>query len=328
MRGLPGVVDAIERALPIFHECGVYPSANLGISRNVGGRATAHLKLCDDRGEGAGFDEFAERYRTAFRSFYRAAIDMGFTIVNACYPMSVGDGPPDGDWRGDLSAVYAATSDDDVVRYTAAEKACLFEVLRDTVSEFRCEVRIFSPRCSLHALCKQYSEGGDAAYPCRGGVDFFFVSCRDGNTYPCGYRGAENLGKFWHLDRRSLPRQAACRRCDWECFRDPSELAGPVLEGISNPLDLWRRIRSDRDYFALWLDDWRYYQACDFFDGRRPPRPERLRKFGRESETPSRPRLTREHEMKAKKPTAPPQDGAAREAPSIRPPQLTRDAYE
>ncbi len=303
MRGLPGVVDAIERALPIFQECGVYPSANLGINRNVGGRATAHLKVRDDRGEGVEPDEFEEQYRAAFRSFYRAAIDLGFTIVNACYPMSVGDEPgaadPRVDSTGNLNAVYAATSDDDVVRYTAAEKGCLFKALSDAVAEFRHRVRIFSPRCSLHALWKQYSQGIDAAYPCRGGIDFVVVDCRDGNTYPCGYRGAGNLGEFWSLDPRSLPRQAACRRCDWECFRDPSELAGPLLEGLSNPLGAWKRMRSDRQYFALWLEDWRYYRACDFFDGRRPPRPRRLARFRRLPQTPRRESAAHECELPA-----------------------------
>ena len=35
MRGLPGVVAGIEKALPIFHQHGIYPSANLGINRNI-----------------------------------------------------------------------------------------------------------------------------------------------------------------------------------------------------------------------------------------------------------------------------------------------------
>ena len=36
MRGLPGVIAGIEKALPILHEHGIYPSANLGINRNIG----------------------------------------------------------------------------------------------------------------------------------------------------------------------------------------------------------------------------------------------------------------------------------------------------
>ena len=36
MRGLTGVVKGIEKALPIFHEHGIYPAVNLGINRATG----------------------------------------------------------------------------------------------------------------------------------------------------------------------------------------------------------------------------------------------------------------------------------------------------
>jgi MoaA/NifB/PqqE/SkfB family radical SAM enzyme len=39
MRGLPGVIKGIEKALPIFNQYGIYPSANLGISRKYRRRA-------------------------------------------------------------------------------------------------------------------------------------------------------------------------------------------------------------------------------------------------------------------------------------------------
>jgi MoaA/NifB/PqqE/SkfB family radical SAM enzyme len=39
MRGFPGVVAGIAKALPIFHQAGIYPAVNLGINRNVGGDA-------------------------------------------------------------------------------------------------------------------------------------------------------------------------------------------------------------------------------------------------------------------------------------------------
>jgi hypothetical protein len=35
----------------------------------------------------------------------------------------------------------------------------------------------------------------------------------------------------------------------------------------------------ERVYRRLWMEDLRYYRACDFFDGRVPPKPERLRRF-------------------------------------------------
>ncbi len=37
MRGLPGVIEGMEKAMPVFNEFGIYPSANLGINRNAGG---------------------------------------------------------------------------------------------------------------------------------------------------------------------------------------------------------------------------------------------------------------------------------------------------
>jgi MoaA/NifB/PqqE/SkfB family radical SAM enzyme len=40
MRGLPGVIAGIEKALPIFHSYGIYPSANLGINRNIGEKSS------------------------------------------------------------------------------------------------------------------------------------------------------------------------------------------------------------------------------------------------------------------------------------------------
>jgi MoaA/NifB/PqqE/SkfB family radical SAM enzyme len=270
MRGLPGVVEGIEKALPIFHECGIYPAVNLGINRTMGGEP-------DGGGNGRARepDERFQSFKEAFRKYYRFVIDMGFTMVNACYPMSV-----DTEERADdLDPVYAATSLDDVVRFTRTEKALLFKSLMEVIPEFRDRIRIFSPRTSLLALHREYAHDSHAAHPCRGGIDFFFIDSRDGNTYPCGYRGSEGMGRFWEMDGDALPRQAFCKRCDWECFRDPSELFGPVLQGLSNPRDLLSRVFLDPEYFRVWAQDVKYYRACDFFDGRKPPNLHRLRHF-------------------------------------------------
>ncbi len=45
MRGFPGVIAGIEKALPIFHRFGLYPSANLGVNRRLGGAQTAKLRI-------------------------------------------------------------------------------------------------------------------------------------------------------------------------------------------------------------------------------------------------------------------------------------------
>lgn len=122
------------------------------------------------------------------------------------------------------------------------------------------------------------------AYPCRRGLDAFFVDSSDGNTYPCGYRGGENLGRFWELDVGRTRGNEDCRLCDWECFRDPSELFGPLLQARRAPPALLRRLRRDQGYAALWLEDLGYYLACDLFDGRRPPNYRKLERFSKASQ--------------------------------------------
>jgi hypothetical protein len=149
----------------------------------------------------------------------------------------------------------------------------------EVVPSFRSRIRIFTPRTSLLALHRQYTGGAERPYPCRGGIDFFFVRARDGHTFPCGYRGNEDMGAFGEEGNLTGKSAAPCRRCDWECFRDPSELFGPLLQGISDPVGLFRKFRKDREYFRLWREDLRYYKACEFFDGRKPPREHLLQPF-------------------------------------------------
>ncbi|MBN2232862.1 MAG: radical SAM protein [Deltaproteobacteria bacterium] len=275
-RGFPGLMDGMAAALEEFHRAGIYPTANLGINRHVGGHtpitATGALTAGDDPG-GHRVQAFYNDFRLAFSSFYRRVIDLGFTMVNACYPMSVPE-------TADTAAVYAATSCEDLVRFTRTEKALIYQAMLDTIPVYREKIRIFTPRSALHALIRQYREGV-FGYPCRGGRDFFFIDAADGNTYPCGYRGTEKLGPLHRLDRRALTRQPDCRRCDWECFRDPSELAGPLLQGAAIPAHLLSLARRDPAFLRLWLGDLLYYRACRLFDGRQAPDYPRLGTFSR-----------------------------------------------
>lgn len=274
MRGFPGVMQGIEQALPIFHEYGIYPSANVGINRNITPHTAslAHRVPCDHRDY---LQVFYHEFRVAFQQLYRRIANLGFTLASACYPMSVESANGD----SALEAVYAATSPDEVVRFTPEEKVFLYQALADTVPEFRSKLRIVTPLVSLYGLVRQYTSGAERSYACRGGLDYFFVDCQHGHTYPCGYRGQENLGDLWELDRQNLPNQATCYACDWECFRDPSELFGPVLQGLSQPAALLRKLRRDPEFFQLWWQDVRYARACDFFNGRTPPDLNRLRRF-------------------------------------------------
>ncbi|MCG8482799.1 MAG: radical SAM protein [Clostridia bacterium] len=261
MRGLPGVIRGIEKAIPIFHEHGIYPSVNLGINRNVGGAFNQEQN--EDE-----FDSelFYNTYQEAFRKFYSFVIDLGFTIANACYPMSVNHEEEEG-----LSAVYGATSADEVVKFSSKERVLLFKALMDTIPEYRSKIRIFSPQASLHALIKQYSDDDNYSQPCRGGIDFFYVDAKTGDTFPCGYRGEENLGKFWDLDLNKMDGKAFCKQCDWECFRDPSELLGQMLDFRGKPISTLGRFTKDKEYQYLWMRDLKYYKACDYFNGRTAP---------------------------------------------------------
>ncbi|MBU2551249.1 MAG: radical SAM protein [Proteobacteria bacterium] len=277
MRGLPGVVKGMEKALPIFHERGLFPSANLGLNRNTGGNQAIPDRPSDpdDR---AYLDDFEEAFYLALQAFYDRIVSLGFTMVNTCYPMSVDQDEIE---QQGLSAVYAATSPDDVIRFTRAEKARLFRALLRAVPEYRSRLRIFSPLVSLYSLARDYEPGGTpASYPCRGGHQFWFVDARNGNTYPCGYRGGDGYGKFYNQNGNGRRSKPDCRGCDWECFRDPSELMGPISEGFTSPLGLLKRLRRDPQRFRYWLEDLRYFRACGFFDGRRPPDGRKLEAFG------------------------------------------------
>jgi MoaA/NifB/PqqE/SkfB family radical SAM enzyme len=284
MRGFPGAVAGIAKALPIFHRAGIYPAVNLGINRNVGGEATRQLARFPNSSDATYLSMFYQCYRKAFERFYQRVVDLGFTIANTCYPMSI-DEP---DCNQGLNAVYAATAVDDIVRFSAMEKQMLFKALLAAIRRYRSKIRIFSPLCALEALVRQYRcDALDRLpYGCRGGVDFFYVNAVDGHVYPCGYRGNDDFGVLEAIDIGKLDPAAdanACRQCDWECFRDPSELFGPLLECFSNPAGLIRRMIGNPAALTTWVGDMAYYHACDFFNGRRPPNYRRLKRFARSS---------------------------------------------
>ncbi len=249
MRGLPGVVRGIEAAVPILAERGLHLSANLGINRNFAGWPP-------DKELDYGY------FYSGFDRFYRFAKSLGFSIANVCYPMWSAPQDQEG------AAVYAATSSDQVVYFSRPEKLALFQALFDVIPHHRQQLRIFTPRSSLHALFKQHRGQPQFSSPCLGGEDFFFIDSRDGNCYPCGYRGEETLGSFERLDLGGCRNQAECRRCDWECFRDPSELFSPLLMLRRSPGELLQRWQQDAQFLKLWWEDLRYYRQCDYFNGR------------------------------------------------------------
>ena len=179
-----------------------------------------------------------------------------------------------------MSPVYAATATDDIVNFSRMEKTLLFRALSETIPSYRSRIRIFTPRTSLLALTRQLLGQEPESRPCRGGIDFFFIDAKTGRTYPCGYRGYTDMGSFEALNLPdTLNGGLDCRECDWECFRDPSELMGPVLDMRNHPVQAIKRLATDRTYTQLWLEDLRYYHACGFFDGRKAPDQNRLRQY-------------------------------------------------
>jgi MoaA/NifB/PqqE/SkfB family radical SAM enzyme len=261
MRGLPGVIDGIKKGLPIFHDAGLFPTANMGINRNMAGWLTAGINRQNYSSENVYLKIFFERFQKGFECFIRSVIGMGFTMVSFCYPMSVDNGKTTG-----LEPVYAATSNSQIVTFDAMEKAQIFNALRLATKQFRTQIRIFTPQCALYSLSRQYAEKTDHTYPCRGGRDYFFIGSGDALSYPCGYRGKEALGKFEEGKRSTVTN---CRLCDWECFRDPSELFGPIHQFLSKPLKLLQKLKKDQDFFKYWMEDIRYYLDCDLLNGRK-----------------------------------------------------------
>lgn len=270
MRGLPGLFEGIAKSIPIFHEHGIWPTANLGVNRSLGGKK---LRLAKNAGREE-IEAFYSECLEAFSSFYQKVIDVGFTIVNFCYPMSIESQPESG-----LNSVYRASSADDLVSFSHEEKVLLFQAMSESVTRFRDRIRIFTPRSMLYSLVQQYKTHEAHGYPCQGGRDFFFVSAVDGNAYPCGFRASENLGKYWSLESTSEAKGAECTQCDWECLRDPSNTLGPIQEYVHSPIQLLNRLRSDQEWIRLWWQDLRYQRAADFFNGRIAPDYKRLTSF-------------------------------------------------
>lgn len=273
MRGLNGVVHGLKKAIPIFHAHGIYPSVNLGINRATGGMDKQPFldKLTQE--------EFQGQFQSAFEQFYQFVYDLGFTIVNACYPMSSGDCVAD---QGTVSesintSIYGASSSDNIINFSRQEKALIFKALFETIPKFRGKLRIFSPRCSLHNLTKKYTGEQEPLFPCRGGTDFFFVECDRGLIHPCGYRD-EPQNRLPDLGQR-LKQVPDCDRCDWECFRDPSGILGPFADLFTQPFTLLGKIIRDPQFFRLLSQDLSYYKACGYFNGRLVPQFQAMKKF-------------------------------------------------
>jgi MoaA/NifB/PqqE/SkfB family radical SAM enzyme len=257
LRGLPGVIDGISKALPVFHARGLYPAANLGINRWVSGELIPPLG--EDGDEGA----FLESFRLGFGAFFAKAVDMGFTMANVCYPMSFETLDTETE-----KPAYGAISEDIMVSFSRRELRLVFRALLETIPAFRSSLRIFTPLSTLHALSRE--NPGELLFPCLGGICYFYMDSRDGHIYPCGYRGGEDMGSsVAGLATQSGAQQPFCKKCHWECFMDPSQLFGILRYVIRHPFKVLTGKVPDRQLLRLWFGDLKYYLTCNLFDGRR-----------------------------------------------------------
>lgn len=263
MRGFGNVIKGIEKVIPLFHANGLYPTANLGINRNLGGSQPSFLTnrkpvVPEQK------DQFVDSVQKGLSNFFRLAQELGFTIVNFCYPMSA-------EGNDELEAVYPASSAEHIVCFSNLEKSWLFEAMLEVVPQFRSSLRIFSPLSTIDTMKRFYNKETITPFPCKGGLDYFFINAGDGKTYPCGYRGMNCYGDYRVVDPTDIPETEKfdCIRCDWECFRDPTEFFGPLSHGLGNPLSIFTTYKRDKEFYKLWFADLKYYRACDFFNGRK-----------------------------------------------------------
>ena len=269
MRGIRGVVKGIEKALPIFHERNIYPSVNLGINRSVGGLSSQpYLNNSTPQ-------EFLEAFTSAFQRFYDFVHGLGFTMVNACYPMSSGTA----DSNQINGQLYGAASNSSIITFSREEKGLIFKALFETIPKYRGKLQIFSPRCSLYSLVQKFTHSRAPLFPCRGGADFFFVECEKGLIHPCGYR-QEPQESLPDLVQR-FGKITDCDLCEWECFRDPSDLLGPFADVFRQPFQLVGKMVREPRFFQLLLEDLRYYKACNYFNGRLAPQYEAMQRFAK-----------------------------------------------
>jgi len=67
-------------------------------------------------------------------------------------------------------------------------------------------------------------------------------------------------------------------------FPRPLEPGRPAPRAAPLTPRLFGRFKEDPTWGKLWYEDLRYQKACDYFDGRKPPRHDRLARFAPDRE--------------------------------------------
>ena len=260
-RGLNGVVRAIALSIPIFAERNIFPAINLGINRLIDGPGPEWESEGYRDPNKFDAERFEQRYNEGFDRYFHLCDELGFTIVGVCYPMS------------EQTGMYGAASET-LTSYSPHELSLLFKALDEVTRQYRSRLRISSPSTALYYLRK-----GEFGVPCSGGHDYFFISAVDGLAYPCGYID-KPLGEFKDLDFDKLRKEKrTCTKCHWECFFDPDQLVGTVRNLLAHPVSVMPNVMRNPELRDRLIFDMRYFLACDFLDGRRPPKHEKLAGF-------------------------------------------------
>jgi hypothetical protein len=239
-KGMLGIINGIVKAIPIFHEFGIYPCATMNITQYLGGEDTIGLNIYK-----VGEKEYYNIYKNVFRQYLNYIIDLGFTMVNLGYEIS-----------------------EDKSIFSKSEKLAILKALYDILPEYRHRIRIHLPRCAIYSVIKAM-ENNSKFHMCRAGCDFFYINTENEIVSPCIYKKKEDLGEFYDIEFENVER-INCSYNNWGCLSTEAEFFGAMTETSKNISSCMMDILEPGKYMKLCKEDANYYKKCDFFDGRKP----------------------------------------------------------
>jgi len=264
----------MERFIPLLHSYGIYPSVRLRLTTNISsGYETKSCFSLIPLSRERYLEILQYDYRVGISNLLRHISDLGFTTMGYAYPISTFPADSENGHSGDLDLDFSYGLQRD-------QKRIIVQTLIQIVQELRWKIRTTTPLSSLFLLDRQLENTDRRVSTCRGGIDYFYVDSRNGRTHPCPQRSNENLGIYWHHNHgNSASIKKECSYCDWAQFTNPSALFHPLIELCSNPLQMYPSVKSDIEFYRLWFEDIRYFNVCDWFNGRKPPDMTRLARY-------------------------------------------------